>query len=77
MKTSVEDIKRKIESFKNEIAKLESELNKYNDFIPMVAVIKGKITLQIHPKKQMENLCRNGWRVADIKDIEELKNYFK
>lgn len=77
MKTSVEDIKRKIESYKEEIAKLESELNKYNDFTPMVAVIKGKITLQIHPKKQVENLSKNGWRVAGIEDIEEIKNYIK
>lgn len=75
MKTNIEDIKRKIESFKNEIAKLESELNKYNDFTPMVAVIKGKITLQIHPSNQLENLSKNGWRVAEIKDIEEFKNY--
>ena len=77
MKTSLEDIKRKIEDYKNEIAKLQSELNKYNDFIPMVAVVKGKITLQIHPKKQLQNLSKNGWRVADIKDIEEFKNYIK
>ena len=39
MKTNIEDIKRKIESYKKEIAKLESELNKYNDFTPMVAAI--------------------------------------
>ena len=77
MKTALEDIKRKIEDYKNEIAKLQSELNKYNDFIPMVAVIKGKITLQIHPKKQLQNLSKNGWRVADSKDIEEFKNYIK
>ena len=60
MKTSLEDIKRKIEDYKNEIAKLQSELNKYNDFIPMVAVVKGKITLQIHQKKQLQNLSKNG-----------------
>ena len=77
MKTSLEDIKRKIEDYKNEIAKLQSELNKYNDFIPMVAVVKGKITLQIHQKKQLQNLSKNGWRVADSKDIEEFKNYIK
>ena len=77
MKTALEDIKRKIEDYKNEIAKLESELKKYDEFIPMVAIIKGKITLQIHPKKQMQNLSKNGWRVADSKDIEEFKNYIK
>ena len=77
MKTALEDIKRKIEDYKNEIAKLQSELKKYDEFIPMVAIIKGKITLQIHPKKQMQNLSKNGWRVADSKDIEEFKNYIK
>ena len=77
MKISVEDIKYRIESYKKEIAKLESELKKYDEFIPMVAIIKGKITLQIHPKKQLQNLSKNGWRVADSKDIEEFKNYIK
>ena len=77
MKISVEDIKYRIESYKKEIAKLESELKKYDEFIPMVAVIKGKITLQIHQKKQLQNLSKNGWRVADSKDIEEFKNYIK
>ena len=70
-----EETLQRIEDLKKELNQLELTAYKYDNYVVMAIKIKGKETLQIHPKKQMQNLCQNGWRVADIKDIEEFKNY--
>lgn len=59
------------------VNELEVDLDKYDNYIPMTAVIKGKVTIQLHPKIQLRNLEYNGWRVVNDSDLTELRNYLK
>lgn len=76
MKTKEEVIKE-IAALHAKIQSLEKEIQKYQDFVAMYKINKGKFTIQVHPKNQSFNLLANGWKYFSNEDLKELSNYIK
>ncbi len=74
---TLESKKQKLSALKNEIKKLELEINQYQNYIPLKIISSGTITIKLHPKKQYNNLIANGWASITSEDLDDIKNYLK
>ena len=74
---TLEAKKQKLSALKNEIQKLELEINQYQNYVPLKIISSGIITIKLHPQKQYNNLIANGWTSITSEELEDIKNYLK
>lgn len=44
-------------------------------FTLMTTTLKGKLTIQLHPTSQVENLKSNGWKITTEEHINQIREY--
>jgi hypothetical protein len=70
------ELKKKINSLKDELFKLEEELADKQNYILMYCFKKGKHNFVMQPIEQLNNLKSNNWREFSKEEmIEFLGNY--
>lgn len=44
-------------------------------FTSMTTTLKGKLTIQLHPTSQVENLKSNGWKITTEEHVNQIRKY--
>ena len=46
-------------------------------FTSMTSTLKGKLTIQLHPTSQVENLKSNGWKITTEEHVNQIRKYLQ